>query len=223
MTHPSRERLIKALEAVETARQQNGLSRHQLADRLGIPFETFSRWFQKASKRLPSAAHLRRLDAYLSHTQTEQTEWNSAWEAIRAWWQTQHRYSSVSVLANEIGWDPGQLGYCLKGGAVPPRLVVERLAEILRIPMPKTLPELGEAKRRSQRLKTLLILLHEELAWFRDGPEAVRTVLRTELDPFDVGYLSSLLAMLFDEAKFRRWLVATTNRFASFQRKGGNQ
>jgi hypothetical protein len=35
--------------------------------------------------------------------------------------------------------------------------------------------------------------------------------------------LSSLLTMLSDESKFKRWLAATTNRFTSFQRKGGRR
>lgn len=106
---------------------------------------------------------------------------------------------------------------------MPPRLVVERLADELRIPTPKFSPELGEVQARTERLRAVLILLHEELAWFRDGPEEVRRVLRSDLDAFDLGYLSSLLAMLSDESKFRRWLAVTSNRFASFQRKGGRK
>jgi hypothetical protein len=39
------------------------------------------------------------------------------------------------------------------------------------------------------------------------------------MDPFDTGYLSSLLTMLFSEDKFQRWLEVTTNRFNYFQRK----
>jgi len=101
--------------------------------------------------------------------------------------------------------------------------VVERLADELRIPTPKSPPQLAELRTRIERLRALLILLHEELAWFRDGPEEVRTVLRSDLDAFDLGYLSSLLAMLPDESKFSRWLAVTTNRFASFQRNGGRK
>ncbi len=103
---------------------------------------------------------------------------------------------------------------------MPPRLVMERLAEELRIATPKSPPDLGDAATRTERLRLLLILLYDELAWFRDGPQEVRNVLRAELDAFDLGYLSTLLAMFSDEGKFRRWLAATTNRFAAFQRKG---
>jgi transcriptional regulator with XRE-family HTH domain len=213
--------LIEKLTAVETLRQQQGLSRHQLADRLGIPFETFRRWFHRISPKLPSPAHLRKLEFYVTRTEGEASEWGGVWEAIRSWWQTQHRYTSALDLAREIGWDGDHLDSCLRTGAPPPRLVVERLAGSLRIPTPASPPQVGEAERRTELLKALLTLLHEELAWFRDGPEEVRGVFRSGLDPFDVGYLSSLLAMLSDEGRFKRWLAATTNRFASFERKGG--
>lgn len=220
MAQVSREQVIETLAAVETVRQRHGLSRNQLADKLGIHVDTFRRWFHKTSPRLPSGTHLSRLQSYVAHARGELSEWNAVWEAIRVWWQGQHRYASASELAQEIGWDSEPLDQCLKGGTPPPRLVMERLAETLRIPTPALPPQVGEAKRRSERLKVLLILLHEELAWFRDGPEAVREVFRSELDSFDVGYLSSLLAMLSDEGTFRRWLAATTNRFSSFQQKG---
>lgn len=221
MSQPSREHVTKTLATVEDVRRQQGLSRHQLADRLGIPFETFRRWFQKTTPKLPSPAHLSRLQSYIASARDEVSAWEEVWGRIRGWWQTQHRYSSASELAREIGWDGDQLAECLRGEQRPPRLVVERLAESLRIPTPVSKPQEGEAKQRTDRLKALLMLLHDELAWFRDGPEEVRGVFRCELDPFDVGYLSSLLAMLSDEDKFKRWLAATTNRFASFGRRGG--
>lgn len=223
MSQVSRERVTKTLAAVENLRQRQGHSRHQLADRLGIPSETFRRWFHEIAPRLPSSAHLLRLESYVANSGGEVSQWDAVWEAILNWWQTQHQYASASDLAREIGWDSDHLAQFLKSGKSPPRLVVERLAGVLRIPTPTSPPPVGEARRRSERLKALLILLHEELAWFRDGPEEIRGVFRSELDPFDVGYLSSLLTMLSDESKFKRWLAATTNRFASFQRKGGRR
>lgn len=223
MSQVSREHVTKTLAAVENLRQRQKLSRHQLADRLAIPSDTLRRWFQKIAPRLPSSAHLLRLESYVVNSGGEVSQWDAAWEAILNWWQTQHQYASASDLAREIGWDDVHLAQCLKSGKSPPRLVVERLAGVVRIPTPTSPPPVGEAGRRSERLKALLILLHEELAWFRDGPEEIRGVFRSELDPFDVGYLSSLLTMLSDESKFKRWLAATTNRFTSFQRKGGRR
>lgn len=221
MGQVSSQHVTDTLAAVESVRQRQGLSRHQLADRLGIPSETFRRWFHTSAPRLPSPAHLSRLESYVTKSRVEVSEWNAVWEAIRNRWQTQHQYASASDLAREIGWDGDHLDKCLKGGGPPPRLVVERLAASLRIPTPTSPPSIEEAGRRSERLKALLTLLHDELAWFRDGPEEIRAVFRSQLDPFDVGYLSSLLAMLSDESKFKRWLAVTTNRFASFRQKGG--
>lgn len=223
MSQASPEQVASILAALETARKAEGLSRHQLADRLGIPFETFRRWFHSSSPKVPSARHLSRLEPYLSAARDESSGWTVVWNAIRSWWQTQHRYPSVSDLARDIGWDSVHLQRCFREGETPPRLVLERLADELRIPTPKSPPRIAEARTRTDRLRALLILLHEELAWFRDGPEEVRSVLRFDLDSFDMGYLSSLLAMLPDEGKFRRWLTVTTNRFASFQRKGGRK
>lgn len=220
MSQASRERIAATLAAVEAARKTEGLSRHQLADRLGIPFETFRRWFRATSPRVPSATHLSLLESYAGAVKGETTAWGTVWDAIRSWWQAQHRYASVSELARVIGWEPDHLQRCLADGVMPPRLVVQRLADELRIPTPKSPPDLREARTRTERLRALLILLHEELAWFRDGPEEVRRVLRADLDAFDLGYLTSLLAMLSDENKFKRWLAATTNRFAYFQRRG---
>lgn len=223
MIQVSRDHVTETLAAVENVRERQGLSRHQLADRLGIPSETFRRWFHKSAPRLPSVAHLSRLESYVARSRGEVSEWDAVWKVIRDWWQTQHQYASASDLAREIGWDGDHLDQCLKGGEPPPRLVVERLAGSLRIPTPTSPAPVGEARRRSEHLKALLIFLHEELAWFRDGPEEIRAVFRSELDPFDVGYLSSLLTMLSDESRFKRWLAATTNRFASFQRKRGRR
>ncbi len=221
MSHASREHVTKILATVESIRRQQGLTKHQLANRLGIPSGTFGLWFQKTAPRFPSPAHLSKLESYIVRIRDEDLAWQEVWGKIRRWWQTQHRYASASDLARESGWGGEQLAECLRGEKEAPRLVVERLAESLRIPTPVSKPVEGEAERRIVRLKALLILLHDELAWFRDGPEEARRVFRAKLDPFHVGYLSSLLAMLSDEEKFERWLAATTNRFASFRRRGG--
>ncbi|MBI3952931.1 MAG: hypothetical protein HY330_00280 [Chloroflexi bacterium] len=77
----------------------------------------------------------------------------------------------------------------------------------------------AEAKRRAAKLKLLLVLLEDELRWFRDGHPDGRAAYRATLDPYDIGYLSSLLSMLTDEEKFQRWRVLTTHRFRSFRKR----
>ena len=75
-----------------------------------------------------------------------------------------------------------------------------------------------EAQRRTEKVKYLLLSLEQELRWFRDGSKEARDTFR-ELDSYDIGYISSLLTMLGEEDKFKRWLTFTTNKFQSF--KGG--
>jgi transposase-like protein len=79
----------------------------------------------------------------------------------------------------------------------------------------------SEAKERAEKVKHLLLLLESELSWFKDGSPSARTVFRNRLDPYDVGYVASMLMMMGDEDKFRRWLALSTNRFRRF--KGGKQ
>jgi len=78
-----------------------------------------------------------------------------------------------------------------------------------------------QADRKAEKIKYLLLLLEDELRWFKDSSKEDREIFRKVLDPWDIGYISSLLTMLGDEDKFRRWLALTTNRFNFFRKKGG--
>jgi hypothetical protein len=84
---------------------------------------------------------------------------------------------------------------------------------------PEVYHQFEDTKRRAQRVKYLLLLLEDELRWFRDGSTDARDVFRKELDANDIGYISSLLIMLSDEEKFKRWLTLTTANFQSFRRR----
>lgn len=82
------------------------------------------------------------------------------------------------------------------------------------------LPDLEKGRgavERSEQLKNLLILLELHLQYFRDGLPEAREIYRREVDVYDVGYLTSLLEMLYDEDKFRRWKIFTTHRFGGFK------
>jgi transcriptional regulator with XRE-family HTH domain len=73
--------------------------------------------------------------------------------------------------------------------------------------------------RRAEKVKYLLLLLEDELQWFRDGNRYARNVFRKNLDANDIGYISSLLTMLTDEDRFNRWLALTTTEFRHFRRR----
>ncbi len=77
-----------------------------------------------------------------------------------------------------------------------------------------------ETTLRVEKIRHLLLLLSYELSFFRDGSKEQREVLRKYLDFNDAGYLSSILTMLGDEDKFKRWLTLSTSRFNFFRKKG---
>jgi len=84
---------------------------------------------------------------------------------------------------------------------------------------PEIYSQIEEAKHRTDKVKYLLLLLEDELRWFRDNNPRARQEFRRELDASDIGYISSLLTMLTEEDKFKRWLALTTTRFQSFRRR----
>lgn len=85
--------------------------------------------------------------------------------------------------------------------------------------LPQTTMDIQDIIRRAEKVKRILLLLEDELRWFRDGDEFCRKVFRDNVDPDDAGYLSSLLIMLGDEGKFERWSALTTNRFNYFKKR----
>ena len=84
---------------------------------------------------------------------------------------------------------------------------------------PEAYAQINAARHRAEKVKFLLLLLEDELRWFRDNEPRTREEFRKELDASDIGYISSLLTMLTEEEKFNRWLVLTTTRFQSFKRR----
>jgi transcriptional regulator with XRE-family HTH domain len=77
--------------------------------------------------------------------------------------------------------------------------------------------QVTESRRRVEKVKYLLLLLEDELRWFRDNSRDAREIFRKELNASDVGYISSLLTMIREEDKFERWLALTTIQFQSFK------
>lgn len=84
---------------------------------------------------------------------------------------------------------------------------------------PEIYSQIEEARHRTEKIKYLLLLLEDELRWFRDNNPRAREEFRKELDASDIGYISSLLTMLTEEDRFKRWLALTTTRFQSFKRR----
>lgn len=107
-----------------------------------------------------------------------------------------------------------------KDARKPSELHIERIREFLESKeTPEIYSQIEEARHRTEKIKYLLLLLEDELRWFRDNNPRAREEFRKELDASDIGYISSLLTMLTEEGRFNRWLALTTTRFQSFKRR----
>ena len=196
------------------------LSKKEMSQRLNIPYSTFKKWFFKGNtKKNPSPVYIEKLERFIKSEKETAIYWKDLWMKILRWWETQHRYSTVRELADEISWDVQNLDNYLQNEEMPPKPVVEKIAETAGFEIPDLDSMLKEAKRKTEKIEHLLLLLEKELRWFRDGPKEARDIFRKELAPGDVGYISSLISMLGEEDKFKRWLILTTNRFNSFKKR----
>ena len=82
----------------------------------------------------------------------------------------------------------------------------------------RTFLEMSEAEHRAEIIRGLLLALEDQLRWFIDTKHTRgREVFRQSLSQYDVGYVSSLLTMLSEEEKFRRWLQFSTYSFQGFK------
>jgi len=107
-----------------------------------------------------------------------------------------------------------------KSARKPSELHINKIEEFLESKeRPEIYDEIQEARHRTEKIKYLLLLLEDELRWFRDNNPRAREKFRKELDASDIGYISSLLTMLTEEDKFKRWLALTTTHFQSFKRR----
>ena len=221
MNKKSVEQLLMEIDDFSRARK---LSKRGMSQKLNIPYSTFKKWFQKGKvKRNPSPAYIEKIEKFLGSQKETDTYWKDLWIKILKWWETQHQYSTVREFADEIGWNMQNLNYYLQNKEMPPKLVVEKIAKIIGFEIPTLDSIIQGAQRKTEKIKYLLLFLEEELRWFRDGSKEARDIFREKLDLGDIGYVSSLLTMLGDEDKFKRWLTLTTNRFNFFKKKGGKE
>jgi len=200
---------------------QHNLSFKEAASILDIPLGTLRSWFSKGKRRsTPSKRYRKRIRAFLDKQKNMNDALKRAWDDFLRWWETQHKYPSLRALAWDLGWEESELHDFLQGKKQPPKSLIESLASIMGVSSILDIKEDSEAQRRTAKIRYLMLLLADELEWFRDGPSQRREIFRCELDPNDLGYISSLINMLGDEAKFQRWLRLTTYRFNFFKRRG---
>lgn len=73
-----------------------------------------------------------------------------------------------------------------------------------------------ETKERISRIESLLFEVVEEIEFFKKGTPAERELLKSMLNPSDVGYVTSLLRAFFDEDVFQQWII-----LSQYKMKGG--
>lgn len=221
MTRLNVEELLTDIDAY---RHDNNLTRRQIAERLNVSYHTLKKWFQKGNNRMnPSSANVEIIKEFLESQKASKTYSRNLWKRFLRWWETQHRYSTVRQLADEIGWDASNLSSFIHKREMPPQLVLDKIAEVIGLKRRSPGSVSQEAEERTRKIKYLSLILEEELRWFRDGSKEARDIFREKLNADDIGYISSLLTMLGDEEKFKRWLTFTTNRFGFFRKKGGQK
>jgi transcriptional regulator with XRE-family HTH domain len=192
MAATDRQTITTILASIEAVRVQQRITRHTLANRLGIPFNTFRAWFHQRGAKTPSKEYLVLLERYCQGTDTGGPPTLETWQNIVRWWKTQDKPPSVDQLAAQLGCAAEDLKGYLEGRNTPPLHVVEQLSKLLRPSSIEKGSDVAEAKRNTRLLRALLSALAEELVWFRNGSVQARHILRSELDFVDVGYVSSL-------------------------------
>lgn len=191
MNKESVEQLLKKIDYFFRTRK---LSKREMAKKLNIPYSTFKKWFQKGKvKRSPSPTYIKKLEKFLESQKEVEEYRQEVWMKILEWWETQHRYSTVREFADEIGWDSQNLTKHLQNKERPPKLVIDKIARTVGFEIPALDFLVKEAQRKTERIKYLLLLLEDELRWFRDSSKEAREILREVLDLSDIGYISSLL------------------------------
>jgi len=208
------------LSELEQYSRSKNLSKKDMARNLGVPYSTYKKWF-KIKERNPSSVGIQKIKSFLESKKETDKYWKELWVKILNWWETQHQYSSIREFADEVGWEAQSLNNYFQSKEIPPKLIIEKIAKTGGFEVPALAYVIQESQRRTEKIKNLLLFLEEELRWFRDHSKEARDILRKELDLDDIGYISSLLTMLGDEGKFKRWLTLTSNRFNFFKKKGG--
>lgn len=68
---------------------------------------------------------------------------------------------------------------------------------------------------RATRVKKLLVMLADELEFFKQNSESTRETFRRVVPGEDVGYITTLLRALYNEDQFQRWLLFSKYKMKS--------
>ena len=93
------------------------------------------------------------MERFLESQKRIDTHWIDLWAKILEWWKTQHRYSTIRDLAEDIGWDVWDLIDHFQNKEMPPKLVVEKIAITAGLGVPVSDLTLQEATRKTGKSK----------------------------------------------------------------------
>jgi hypothetical protein len=206
------------LTQLEEIAQNKGWNKKEVARRLQIPYKTIIKWYGHGpKKRQPKQKNLDKISIFIKCSKNGDVLPGSPWEKVISWWQNQKQFQNIKNLSDVVGWDEENLRRYMEGSEQPPRLIVEKMLEL--IGGKQDLGHIfGISMDKIEKIKFHLKYLEEELRWFRDGSKEARDIFRKMIDQGDIGFIASLLIMIGDEDKFKRWLNLNTYKYGEFRK-----
>ena len=119
---------------------------------------------------------------------------------------------TMPECADRYGISPNALSKYKRGVRRPSaEKNIEAVASVLRDAQTVQITSLRKSKdndyERSTRIKKLLVMLADELEFFKQNSESTRETFRRVVPGEDIGYITTLLRALYNEDQFQRWLL----------------
>jgi len=142
--------------------------------------------------------------------------------ALAEWFANQKQWTTRKQFANSIGIPYSTLKKYFSGVHFPSGKNLQKLYNATNLNCFKQKSKTQsdqksinkEAINKSEIVKRLLFILNEELEYFKNGKTEERDLLRNILSGHDVGYITALLDSIFDEERFKNWLIMNTYKFS---------
>lgn len=127
---------------------------------------------------------------------------------------------TVSECGDRYGLSPNMLKKYKRGVARPQaeknvEAVISILKDAQAIQFAASRKPIDSENERVKRVKRLLVLLANELEYFKQSPEPARAKFRKLVPGEDVGYITTLLRALYNEDQFERWLLFSKYKMKS--------
>jgi len=141
-------------------------------------------------------------------------------DALAKWFANQKQWATRKQFANSIGIPYSTLKKYFSGTHFPSGRNLQKLYTATNLDCFKQKSKVNqksinkEAISKAEVIKRLLFILNEELEYFKNGKAEERDLLRNILSGPDVGYITALLDSIFEEERFKDWLIMNTYKFS---------